>query len=157
MSAWNMEEHCTILSVGCLERANIAPFLLLSVFNKFPSSLFFTLCIYIAIFFVSFISVNKSRYEKAIGSAVGFYCSQRIGWMIPWTITLCLQSHWEFPSYGNRCGKKNLLKTYQKIFNYGRTVIRTLLVVSKVLHFRNNNPQLQPTYLTVTLLICVRQ
>ena len=65
-----------LLRVGCLGRAIIASFLLLSVFNKFPSSLVLTLCIYIANIFAS---VNKRRYEKAIGSAVGFYCIKRIG------------------------------------------------------------------------------
>jgi len=29
--------------------------------------------------------------------------------------------------------------------------------VFEVLHFRNKNPQLQPTDMTVTLLICVRE
>jgi len=32
-----------------------------------------------------------------------------------------------------------------------------MLVVSEALHFRKNNPQLQPADVTVTLLICVWQ
>jgi len=90
-------------------REIIVPFLLFSVFNQCPSRWFLTLCIFITTWFVSFTSTNKRNYEKAIGSAVGFYCIQRIGWMIPWMIILCLKSHWEIPSYGNRCGKKILL------------------------------------------------
>ena len=58
------------------------------------------LCVFIATLFVSLTSANKRRYQKAIGSAVWFYCIQRIGWMNPWMITLCLQSHWGIPSYG---------------------------------------------------------
>jgi len=32
-----------------------------------------------------------------------------------------------------------------------------MLIVSEALHFRNNNPQLQPADVTVKLLICVLQ
>ena len=35
--------------------------------------------------------------------------------------------------------------------------LKTIFVVFEVLHFRNNNPQLQPTDTTVTLLICFRE
>jgi len=49
----------------------------------------------------------------------------------------------------------------KNVWIYGwRTVSRTsktMFVVSEVLHFLNYNPQLQPTDVTVTLLICVRQ
>ena len=59
-------------------RAIILSFLWLIVFNKCPSSLILTLCIYIATLFVSFTYVNKRGYEKAVSSVVGFYCIQRI-------------------------------------------------------------------------------
>jgi hypothetical protein len=68
---------------------------------------------------------------------VGFYRIQRIHWVIIFS----LQSHWEVPSYGNRCGnksRKNLTKE-KNISNYSRTVNRTLFVVSELLHFLNNN------------------
>jgi hypothetical protein len=107
----------------------------------------------------SFYSVSNRRCEKVISSAVWFYCIQRIDWMIAWMIILCLQSHWEVPLYGNRCGNKRLLKNYKRWNKcyFIRTVTCNWYVVSEVWHFRNNVSQLEPANVTVTLLICVRQ
>jgi hypothetical protein len=132
-----------ILSLSCLERSIIASFFCLVYSTNFISRWFFTLCIYIANLFVYFASVNNKSYEKTIGSTVGFYCIQSIDWMIAWMIILCLQSHWEIPSYGNRCGNKSFLRTFQKeiISIYCRSVSLTLFVAFAVLHNHNNNPQ----------------
>jgi hypothetical protein len=98
ISACNMEDH--LRTVFCSGWAVWEEQLL-----RPPNSLFFKqilfhvgfftkLCtrIYIANLFVYFTSVNKRRYEKSIGSVVGFYWIQRIDWKIALMIILCLQS-----------------------------------------------------------------
>jgi hypothetical protein len=118
-----------------------------------------TLYIYIATLFVSFTSANETIYERAIGSAVGFvlysadWLNDSLSDYFVSVITL-RNSIIRKPMWKKK-STKHLPK--ETVSNYGRTVSRTLFVVSEVLQFRNNNPQLQPTDVTVTLLFCVRQ
>jgi hypothetical protein len=109
-----------------------------------------------------FTSVTENRGDKSEGSIVGLYCIHRNEWFFE--CLFCVgNSRWEIASYGNRCGFRRFLRTVQKqnVSNYGsRTVSRiskTMNVVYELLHFRNNNPQLQSTEVKVTLLICFRQ
>jgi len=117
MSACNMEDHFSTVYYWARDvwedRFLRTSYCLVFLTNFLPRW-FLTLCIYIANLFVSFTSVNKIRYEKAIGSAAGFYCSQRVGWMIAWMIILCLQSLWEIPLTGKQYGNKKSPKNSPK-------------------------------------------
>ena len=54
--------------------------------------------------------------------------------------------------------KRPKAKTFQITLPELQAVrLKSMFVVSEVLHFRNNNPQWEPTEVTVTLLICVRE
>ena len=149
-------EHCILLSLGCVGRAIVASFLLLSIFNKFPSSLVFDL-MYLYCQHVCFFYLCK---QKKMWEGYRFSCGvllHSVDWLndyfvsaIPLRISIIRKPMWKWKS------PKSLRKE-ENISNYGKTVSRTLFAVSEVLHFGNNNSQWEPADVTVTILIWVRE
>ena len=156
---WTALMQSLLLGLGCLGRANVVYFLLLSVFNEFPSSLVFDR-MYLYCRIVCSIYLSK---QKKVREGFMFSCGILLH-LADW-LTDYLNDYFvsAIPLRNSiirnpmliQKSPKNLPK--ENISNYCGTVSRTLFVVFEVLHFRNNNPEWEPADETITLLICVRE
>jgi len=105
-------EHCILLSTDTLEEQLLRPFNTLIFSDKFHSSLcLWTYDLICELFCFFYLLTRKSRWQICrFDSGILLHSAECLN---IWMIILCLQSHWEFPSYEYICGFGSLLRFVQ--------------------------------------------